>query len=174
MKSRDLIEALLAVLGVYEVIQGIGLTAFYISFGAGSLADELPPLPTAIGAAIPIVLGSFLLAVREKLADRLSSVSESAAIATSENLLETLLAVAGVCFVVSALATGAAVAMRDYLRAGLVSELSGQAPRLDEEWAPRMRVLVELALGIWLSVGNRGIAAALAALRSGGRGRTAA
>ena len=174
MKSRDLIEALLAVLGVYELTQGLSFVAFLVPFGAGAQeADSWSTLSTAIGAAVPIVLGGCLIAMRGSLADRLSSPNGSAVTASPDNLLEALLAVSGVYFVVAALATGAGVVTGDYLRADFLSELSGQAPRLDEKWAPRIRVLVQLALGIGLAVGSRGVAAGLSSLRAAGRRRTA-
>jgi len=174
VKSRDLIEALLAVLGVYQLIQGLSLAVLIIPFGSRAQeADSWPSLSIAIGAVVPIVLGACLLTTRGKLADRLSSSSEAAPTAAPDNLLETLLGVCGVYFVVSALAAGASVLTGDYLRADFLSELSGQVPRLDEKWAPRIRVLVQLGLGVGLAVGSSGVAAALRSIRAAGRRRTA-
>jgi len=81
VKSRDLIEALLAVLGVYELIQGLSFIAFLIPFGAGAQeADSWPSLSTAIGAAVPIALGGCLLAMRRKHQGRLGVLSTAASL----------------------------------------------------------------------------------------------
>jgi len=170
VKSRDLIEALVAVLGVYELIQGLGAIAYIIPFDGN--AEAWPSVSIVLNAAVLLVLGAGLLATRGWLADRLAPSTDEAA-AVPGTLMETLLAAAGVYLVVVALASGAAVAASDYLRAYFVRELSGQPAQLHEVWPPRVRVLVQLGLGVWLAVGRSGIAAALTSLRRAGRHRTA-
>jgi len=68
VKSRDLIEALFALLGVYEVIQGLAFAGFCIPFGAAAQeGDSWPSLSTSIGAVVPLVLGTGLIATPRSL-----------------------------------------------------------------------------------------------------------
>jgi hypothetical protein len=167
VKSRDLIQALIAVLGVYELLQGLHLLPFLIQQAGheGSFA-------MAAGVVVPFVLGVLLIALRGLLAERLASPDGGSLHGESGELLETLLAVAGVYFVVSSLATAAALATGEYLRADIRRELFATPARADEVWPPWIRVLVELSLGVGLAVGSRGIAALLRSMRAAGRPTT--
>jgi hypothetical protein len=167
MNARDLIEALLAVLGVYELLQGIGVAIFYLPMSLSSEGHE-GGVPFA-GGAVLIGIGALLLVNRRWLAHRLSPSSQFEAVAPPIDLLEALLAVAGVCFAVSALVSGAGVVGDVLFREGLRSHASGEALRYAEVWPPLVRPVVEFVLGIGLALRSSGVAGALRSFRAAGR-----
>jgi hypothetical protein len=174
VKSRDLIEALVASLGVYEVVQGLNALGYLVPLGEAADLESSRYVSAVAYCAVPILLGACLLLGRARIADHLALPgSDSDPGSDSGGFLESLLAVAGVCIAISAIAAGAAVATGDYLRADLLRQLSGEPPRADEIWPPRVRVLVQFVLGVGLALGRSGLAEALRSLRRGGRSGTA-
>jgi hypothetical protein len=169
VKSRDLVEALVAVLGVYELIEGLTRAAwlFPVEVGASPPESTLYVSATAFSAAVPIFLGSALILMRTQIAERLSP-KNGAATAAPDDLLESLLTAAGVCLFVLAVASGAEVLVRMAWQGDPLSELFVH-PHF--EWTDLVHAGVQLGLGLVLAIGSRGIAATVSSIRHAGRQR---
>ena len=119
----------------------------------------------AFAALLPLFLGGGLVLARRSLAERLAAKRDSEPEAPGD-LLESLLAVAGVCLIVFGLGARAGTFVGLLRRPEPWLELL-QQPR--DEWAALVRALVQLVAGLGLALGSEGVAAALRSLRTAGR-----
>jgi hypothetical protein len=88
-------------------------------------------------------------------------------VAAPGDLLEPLLTAAGVCLFVLAVGSGAEVLARMYWQGELFSELFMHG---HFEWTDLVHAAIQLALGLVLAIGSRGIAATLSSICHAGRG----